>query len=274
MTDLRPPTARSRTAARVGLRLLPAVPFAGLLVVWVVTWAVARPSLATFPSLTQVLQTLGDLIESGELWRNIVASMGRWAIALVTATLSGVGLGLLAGLSAVVARIVEPLAIFFTAMSGIIWLPLAIVWFGLGTGMIVFVIWNSMFFVIFSNTLLGVRSVPGVLEDAIRTLGGSRLQIVTQVVLPGAFAHVLAGMRAGLGFGWRALLAAEIIGATAGLGAMIFRATDFLRSDVIVAGILVIGTIGLTIDRALLAPIERRTIERWGMVSATRRRLG
>jgi len=259
--------------ARLGLRLLPVVPFLGLLVVWVVGWAVARPTLATFPSVSQVVQTLGDLIESGELGRNIAASMGRWGIALVTATITGVGLGLLAGLSGVIAKILEPLAIFFTAMSGIIWLPLAIVWFGLGTTMIVFVIWNAMFFVIFSNTLLGVRSVPGLWEDAIRTLGGNRRQVVSQVVLPGAFPHVLAGMRAGLGFGWRALLAAEIIGATAGLGAMIFNATDFLRSDIILAGNLVIGTIGLIIDLAILVPIERRTIERWGMVSVTRRRM-
>src|SRR5262249_4386032 len=114
-----PPAARRPATARWGLRLLPVVPFAGLLMLWVIGWAVARPSLATFPSVTQVVQTLGDLIESGELWRNIAASMGRWSLALVTATITGVGLGVLAGLNGVVARILEPLAIFFTAMSGI-----------------------------------------------------------------------------------------------------------------------------------------------------------
>ena len=265
-------TRRVVEARRLGFRLLPAVPFLGLLAAWVVGWFLARPSLATLPSTAQVWQTLWQLAETGELWRNVAASLSRWGLALVAAVVTGVGLGLAAGLHRTVAGVLEPLATFFTAMSGIVWLPLAIVWLGIGTGMVVFVIWNSMFFVIFSNTLLGVRAVPRVLEDAVRTLGGRRSHVIAQVILPGAFAHVMVGIRAGLGFGWRALLAAEIIGASAGLGAMIFHATEFLRSDVIVAGNLVIGILGLAVDLLLLAPVERRTIERWGLVTTTGRR--
>jgi taurine transport system permease protein len=262
-----PRRARLRAA---GFRLLPLAPFAGLLLVWTVGWLLARPSLATLPSVAQVAEALWSLARSGELWEHVAASFSRWGLALATAAVTGVGLGVLAGLNRVVATMLEPLATFFTAMSGIVWLPLAIVWFGIGTGMVVFVIWNSMFFVIFGNTLLGVRSVPRTLEDAVRTLGAGRVHVITRVIVPGALPHVLAGIRAGLGFGWRALIAAEIIGASAGLGAMIFSATEFLRSDVILAGNLVIGLAGLAVDLLVMAPLERRTIERWGMVTTVK----
>lgn len=256
----------TRATPSLGRKLLPVIPFAGLLVIWIVVWQVTQPNLATLPSAQRVLDTLVQLAGSGELWANVMASMSRLGIALVLAVTCGVVLGVLAGLNRFVRMFFEPLATFFTAMSGIVWLPLAIIWFGIGTPMIVFVIWNSMFFLIFANTLLGVRSVPTILEDGIRTLGAGRAEVIKDVILPGALSHIMSGLRAGLGFGWRALIAAEIIGATAGLGAMIFHATEFLRSDVIVAGNLVIGTLGMTIDLLVLAPIERRTIERWGLV--------
>jgi taurine transport system permease protein len=254
------------TRSSLGRKLLPAIPFVGLLVIWVVSWQVTQPALGTFPSVARVIDTLVELAANGELWANVAASMSRWGISLVLAVGLGVALGVLAGLNRFMAMFFEPLATFFTAMSGIVWLPLAFVWFGFGTATIVFVIWNSMFFLVFANTLLGVRSVPTVLEDSIRTLGGGRYEVVRNVILPGALSHIMSGVRAGLGFGWRALIAAEIIGASAGLGAMIFHATEFLRSDIIVAGNLVIGTIGMSIDLLVLAPIERRTIERWGLV--------
>ena len=81
--------------------------------------------------------------------------------------------------------------------------------------------------------------------------------------------HVMSGLRSGLGFGWRAVIAAELVGATSGLGQWIFIAQEFSRSDIIVAGALSIGVIGLIMDRGLLAPLERRTIERWGLVEGS-----
>jgi taurine transport system permease protein len=245
---------------------LPLIPFAVLLAVWVIGWQIAKPNLATFPSVGQVWNTVERLAGSGELQDNVVASVLRWTGGFLVGAITGTALGVLAGLNRFVARLLEPLAVFFTAMSGIVWIPLAIVWFGIGTATVVFVIWNAVFFLVFANTLLGVRSVQPVLEDAARTLGAGRAHIVTRVVIPGAMPHILSGLRAGAGFGWRALIAAEIIGASAGLGAMIYQAKEFLRSDVIVAGIIIIGLIGLALDMLVLARIERRTIERWGLV--------
>jgi taurine transport system permease protein len=251
---------------RIGL---PLIPFAALILLWVVGWQIVKPNLATFPSVAQVGRTVERLIDNGELQDNVVASVLRWTAGFVVGSITGAALGVLAGLNRFVARMLEPLAVFFTAMSGIVWIPLAIVWFGIGTATVVFVIWNAVFFMVFANTLLGVRSVQPVLEDAARTLGAGRAHIVTRVVIPGAMPHILSGLRAGAGFGWRALIAAEIIGASAGLGAMIYQAKEFLRSDVIVTGVIVIGLIGLALDMLVLAPIERRTVERWGLVETS-----
>ncbi len=248
------------------MRALPVIPFATLLIVWAVGWEIARPPLITLPSPVEVGQTMRRLWDSGQLQANTSASMYRWVLGFGAGIVSGLLLGVLAGLSPLIARMVEPVVSFFMAISGIVWLPIAIVWFGLGTPTVVFIIWNSVFFLIFANTVLGVRSVATVLEDGVRTLGGSRVHIITRVLIPGALPHILEGLRSGLGFGWRALIAAEIIGASTGLGAMIYQAKEFLRSDVIVTGVIVIAAIGLLLD-AGLGLVERRTIERWGLVT-------
>jgi NitT/TauT family transport system permease protein/taurine transport system permease protein len=259
-------TRNQRLRHAVFMRSLPVIPFAALLVVWAVGWEVAHPSLVTMPSIAEVGHTVRQLTGSGKLQANISASMYRWGLGFGTGAVSGVVFGLLAGLRPLLARMIEPVVSFFTAISGIVWLPIAIVWFGLGTATVIFIIWNSVFFLVFANTVLGVRSVATVLEDAARTLGASRAHIITRVVIPGALPHILEGLRSGVGFGWRALIAAEIIGATTGLGAMIYQAKEFLRSDIIITGVIIIAAIGLLLD-AVLGLVERRTIERWGLVT-------
>jgi taurine transport system permease protein len=248
------------------MRSLPFVPFAALVVAWVVGWQVAHPKLITMPSISEVWNTGRELWDNGELWANVSASMYRWGLGFGVGAVSGLVLGLLTGLRPLIAKMLEPVVSFFMAISGIVWLPIAIVWFGLGTTTVTFIIWNSVFFLVFANTMLGVRSVATVLEDAARTLGASRAHIIVRVIIPGALPHIMEGLRSGVGFGWRALIAAEIIGATSGLGAMIYQAKEFLRSDIIFTGVIIIAVIGLALD-AVLAVVERRTIERWGLVT-------
>jgi NitT/TauT family transport system permease protein/taurine transport system permease protein len=161
----------------------------------------------------------------------------------------------------------NPLAVFFNAISGIVWLPLMITWIGIGTALAVFLIWNTVFFIVFQNTVLGVQLVPEVLEQGVRALGAGRMETLRSVTLPGALPYILTGIRSGLGFGWRALIAAELVGAASGLGTMIFDAAEYHRSDIIMSGCLIIGTIAIIMDRWLLLPIERRTVQRWGLVS-------
>jgi NitT/TauT family transport system permease protein/taurine transport system permease protein len=260
----------ARGVGRVLWRILPFVPFALILAAWSVYWAVARPGLETLPAVQDVARAVWDLAASGQLAQHVLASLWRLLLGASLGIVTGVAGGFAVGLNRRVAELLNPLVVFFNAISGIVWLPLMIAWLGIGTALAVFLIWNTVFFIVFQNTALGVQLVPEVLEQGVKALGAGPLETIRSVTLPGALPYVLTGIRSGLGFGWRALIAAELVGATTGLGQMIFNAAEYHRSDVIIAGCVMIGAIAMALDRWLLLPIERRTVQRWGLVTADR----
>lgn len=253
---------------RLVWRLLPWAPLAAISVAWTLYWNIAHPVAATLPPISGVFAAIVELTRSGRLVDDIAASLTRLVLGAVIGIVTGVAAGFLTGLNRGAAAFLNPLVVFFNAISGIVWLPLMIGWLGIGTALAVFLIWNSVFFIVFQNTVLGVQLVPELLEQGVRSLGGSRFETIRSVTLPGALPHILAGIRSGLGFGWRALIAAELVGATTGLGQMIFGAAEYSRSDIIIAGCLIIGCIAMAMDRWLLLPIERRTVQRWGLVAS------
>ena len=256
-----------RTLGEIAWRLLPAVPFVLVLIVWMAGWAIFHPNKATLPPVTDVIDVVWTRALDGELIKHIAASLWRLFLGAAVGIITGIVGGFIAGLYRNVSEFLNPLVIFFNAISGIVWLPLMIGWLGIGTALAVFLIWNTVFFIVFQNTVLGVQLVPEVFEQGVQALGGGRVETIRTVILPGALPYILTGIRSGLGFGWRALIAAELVGAPDGLGQMIFAAADYHRSDIIIAGCLIIGTIAIAMDRWLLLPIERRTIERWGLVT-------
>jgi NitT/TauT family transport system permease protein/taurine transport system permease protein len=256
-----------RALDRTGWALVPAAPFLIVLAAWTLASAVLQPSKATLPPVQDVVAAIGELALSGQLAKNVMASLERLVLGATIGIVTGVIGGFLVGLNRKAAEMLNPLVVFFNAISGIVWLPLMITWLGIGTALAVFIIWNTVFFIVFQNTALGVQLVPQVLEQGVRALGGSRFETIRSVTLPGALPYILTGMRTGLGFGWRALIAAELVGASSGLGTMIFDAAEYHRSDIIIAGCLIIGTIAVAMDRWILLPIERRTVQRWGLVT-------
>ncbi len=246
-----------------------ALPFAVLIVVWwLVTWlGFVQPIFLPPPG--DVIRVATELASDGSLWIDIAASLGRVFLGIVAGVPLAVGLGVLVALNRRLAPVVEPIVGFFNALSGIAWLPLAITWFGLGWTSVTFIMFNTIFFLVFFNTLVGVRAVPRIFEQAVLTMGGSRRDVIFQVLIPGALPSVVTGIRMSIGFGWRALIAAEMIATSTGLGFLIYNGANFLQSDTILVGIIVIGVLWLITDRLLLRPLERRTIERWGLVSIT-----
>jgi ABC-type nitrate/sulfonate/bicarbonate transport system permease component len=256
---------------RLVWRLLPLTPFALALAAWFAYRAVGRPSDATLPAVQDVAGAMWDLAVRGELLRHVLASLWRLLLGVGLGAATGVIGGFIVGLNRPIASFLSPLIVFFNAISGIVWLPLVIGWLGIGTALAVFLIWNTVFFIVFQNTLLGVQLVPQVYEQGVQALGGGRWETIRSVILPGGMPYILTGLRSGLGFGWRALIAAELVGATTGLGQMIFGATEFHRSDIIIGGCLLIGLIAVAMDRWLLLPLERRTVQRWGLVLDARK---
>jgi NitT/TauT family transport system permease protein/taurine transport system permease protein len=258
--------AAHRVAGEIAWRLLPALPFALVLIIWMLGGAIFHPNKATLPPVTDVIDAVWTRIADGELLKHVLASLWRLFLGAALGIATGVLGGFIAGLYRNVADFLNPLVVFFNAISGIVWLPLMIGWLGIGTALAVFLIWNTVFFIVFQNTVLGVALVPEAFEQGVQALGGNRIETIRSVILPGALPYILTGIRSGLGFGWRALIAAELVGTPDGLGQMIFAAADYHRSDIIIAGCLIIGTIAIAMDRWLLLPIEHRTVERWGLV--------
>jgi taurine transport system permease protein len=254
-------TGTTRTA------LQGAAPFALLVALWAAVSATGVLPSLFLPSPAEVARTGWEMAWDGSLWVNVGASLGRVLLGIVVSVPLAVGAGVFVGLSRRVARVLEPVAGFFNALSGIAWLPLAVTWFGLGWASVTFIMCNTIFFLVFFNTLVGVRTVPRIFEQAVRTLGGSRRHVILEVLIPGAMPNIVTGLRMSIGFGWRALIAAEMIATSTGLGFLIFNAQNFHQSDAILVGIITIGILWLATDRLLLQPLERWTIERWGLVT-------
>ena len=246
-----------------------ATPLLLLVVVWQAVVMLFDVNPRVFPDVPSVVAAGWSTIADGSLASHVGASLLRVSVGTVIAIVTAVPLGIAMGVSRGVSDFLSPLFRFFSVLAGIAWIPIATLWFGYGFGAITFVIFNAVFFVVAYNTLLGVSTIPMPLRHAAASLGASRWQMLTQVLLPGALPNVVTGIRTGMGFAWRGLIAAEMIATNVGLGYMLFLARDFYRTEVIVFAMIVIGLIWLTLDRLLLAPLERATIERWGMVQRT-----
>jgi NitT/TauT family transport system permease protein/taurine transport system permease protein len=157
--------------------------------------------------------------------------------------------------------------LFFQAIGDIAWLPILLIWFGFGLTTMTFVIVYTVLFPIVLNIVLGVRSIPTDMHRAAQSLGASRARILWEVVLPGALPNLITGLRNGLGFGWRALIAAEIIVGTSGIGFLMFDARRAGSVVEIMLGMIVLGILWYIVDAWILAPIERATGQRWGLVN-------
>ncbi|GAA3963196.1 ABC transporter permease [Actinomadura viridis] len=259
----RPPGRRAASAARF------LVPFVLLAVVWEVAVTVTGTPMRVFPQVEDVVRALARMWGEGDLLRHLGASLRRMGIGAALAVLTALPFGIALGVSARLSAFFAPLLRFSVALAGIAWIPIATLWLGYGDGAVIFIVWNAMFFALTYNTMLGVRQIPMPLLRAARSLGASRARMFWEVLLPGAMPSVVTGLRVGLGYGWRGLVAAEIIATNAGLGYALFLAQKYFETDVIIASMIIIGVLWLLMDRLVLAPLERRTVERWGMKAVT-----
>jgi ABC-type nitrate/sulfonate/bicarbonate transport system permease component len=219
------------------------------------------------PSPVEILLGFKDLlivgVPPGHLLHNhMLYSLYRVALGYAVAALLAIPLGLLMGWSPGLLRMIRPLFELVRPIPPLAWIPIAILWFGIGIKSAAFIIFLGAFFPILLNTISGVLSINPILIEAARTLHAKEKDIFSKVLLPGAVPSIFVGMRIGIGIGWMTLVAAEFTGVKEGygLGYMIMTARDIQRPDEIVAGMLVIGVIGLLIDIGLRA-IESKTIK-------------
>ena len=240
---------------------------ATLLVLLLVWWMVAAQQWVSPLFLPPPGQVLAKLVTiagpegfmDATLWQHLAASLGRIGLALVAAVLTGVPVGIAMGLSPTVRGMLDPLIELYRPVPPLAYLPLMVIWFGIGETSKVLLIWLAIFAPVAMSALAGVRSAQQVRIRAAQALGASKRQLLWYVILPGALPEILTGLRIGLGVGWSTLVAAELIAATRGLGFMVQSAGEFLATDVVLAGIGVIAIIAFILELGLRALTRRLT---------------
>ncbi|KAA9379882.1 ABC transporter permease [Microbispora cellulosiformans] len=208
---------------------------------------------------SEIAATALDLVRSGTLPTAIAVSLERVLLGFAAGAAAGVVLALVAGLSRAGENAVDPIMQMLRALPFFGLIPLFILWFGIGEAPKVLLVALAVSFPLYLNTFSGIRGVDGKLAELARTLRLGRAALVRHIVLPGALPQTLVGLRQSLGVAWLALIVAEQVNADAGLGYMINDAREFLRTDVIVVGLLVYSALGLLTD-ALVRLLERRAL--------------
>lgn len=199
------------------------------------------------PPPSEVMQAAWELLRSGELLTHLWASLRRELVAF-TLALVAIPIGVAMGWWRGVHDQVDPVIELLRPIPPIAWIPLSILWFGVGDRQNQFIIFLGIFFPILVNTVIGVKNIEPNLIRAARCLGASEFKMLQRVVLPAVLPQLMTGIRVGFGVGWMALVAAELVGATSGLGFLINDARSLLRTDIILVGMFVIGLSGFTID--------------------------
>ena len=231
-------------------RVLPYVYAAvGIVIVWQIALVLtgADPSLLPPPLLTG--QTLVEMVISGEIFTHAGMSLGRVLSAWLMSACVAIPLGLAMGRFRMFERIVDPVVELFRPISPLAWIPMAIIWFGIGESGKIFVIFIATFFPTILSTVVGVKGVDPVLIRAGRVLGcNSEWAIFRKIILPAALPSIVVGLRISFGTGWAAIIAAELVAAQSGLGYLIADGMEILRSDLVFVGMAVIGILGVLFD--------------------------
>jgi ABC-type nitrate/sulfonate/bicarbonate transport system permease component len=256
----------SRVARRLGTAAQPLIGILALIAAWQAASAfAANPTLV--PPLAAIARQIAAMA-SADLVRDIGASLFHLAVGYGCGAMLGLVLALLAARSDWFAAILDPYVEFLRPISAIAWIPIAILLFGVGRGVPVFLIFYASLFPILVSTLDGVRHVDRGLINAARALGASRRLVVTDIILPAASPSILTGARLSLGVGWVAMVAGELVGADAGLGWRIMWHQEFFSMDGVMATIVVIGAVGWLLD-ALLRGLQRRLLA-WSPTTGAR----
>jgi NitT/TauT family transport system permease protein/taurine transport system permease protein len=227
---------------------------------------VLRPDPAILPSPSDVARELWRTLRGGILLGYAYRSTARLLTAAAVAVPAGVVLGVAAGIVASVGAVLLPVFRYFTAIPAVAWLPVFLVAFGFNEVSILATTVYSFFFPVLFNTLTGVQTVPIVLRHAVRTLGGGPFRVIRDVLLPGSLPSIAAGVRLGFGYGWRALIAAEMLVAQGGLGHLLFKAQSVGLAPRMLVGMVTIGALAAVVDFLVLEPLEDATVRRWGTV--------
>jgi taurine transport system permease protein len=239
-----------------------------LFVWWLVTWMGWIKPLFV-PSPEAIVRKFFDLLDKGftgtPLLEHVLISTGRVFGAFLLACVIGIPLGLAMGMSPLMRGIFDPPIEFYRPIPPLAYLPLMIIWFGIGETSKVLLIFLSVFAPVALGARSGVKSAAIEQIHAAYSFGASRWKVMRHVILPAAMPEILTSMRIGIGFGWTTLVAAEMVAATKGIGYMVLSASQFLQTPVVIVGIIIIAAIAYAFDM-LMRFVERKVVPWKGRV--------
>jgi NitT/TauT family transport system permease protein len=222
-----------------------------------------------FPGVETIFAAFVRLVARGILPIHALSTLLRLILAFLLAGLLGVALGIVMGRYRWAEDFFLPLVSIGNPVPGLAYAPLFVLWFGLGNLPAVLLVAFAAMFPVILNTWTGVKAVKEIWICAAQAMGARDRQLFWKVVLPGALPYILTGLRLGLARAWRVLVAVEMLTSVKlGLGWLIFGAREFLNTDVMLAGIAVIGIVGLLLEKLVFQKLEELTLVRWGMMEA------
>jgi NitT/TauT family transport system permease protein len=245
-----------------------AFPFVVVGLLWEIVARLGIFPAKLFPSLEEVASVFVRLTAAGILPKHALETILRLLAGFMLAGSAGIAIGMMMGRWRRAEDILLPLVSIGAPIPGLAYAPLFLLWFGLGNRSAILLVGFVSAFPIIFNTWIGVKAVKEVWVRSAQAMGANDEQMFRHVILPGALPYILTGLRLGLAQAWRILVAVEMLAAVPwGLGWLIFGAREFLNTDVMLSAIVVIGAIGLALEKLAFQPLERFTIVRWGMAT-------
>lgn len=244
----------------MGWGVIPVVIFLGI---WEVT---ARLHLASghffFPPFSAIVAEFYYLIINGVLGKNFLSSLIRVLIGFSLGSILGLVVGIIMGWKNVVDKALSPIISLFYPIPALGWLPLLMLWFGIGEVLPIAIVFICSFFPILYNTVTGIKNVDKSYIQVARTLGASDIEIITTVVIPLALPNIFTGLRLEAGMAWRVIIAAEMVAIPTGIGALMMRAESLFRMDIIIVCLIILGAMCLFFEK-FFAFLEKKVTDRW-----------
>ena len=229
-------------------------------------WACTSSLWPSWPSPSAVASRLWAYAQDATFLTAFVGSLRRMAVGYALVVLLGIGGGLLLGRFRILDELVGSLAVALHAIPGAAWVPFAVLWFGMTEQAVIFTILLGATGIVVVQTDTGIRQVPPLILNAARTMGAKGVNFFWYVVVPAAVPKMVDGLRLAWAFGWRALMAGELITSVHGMGEMLSRVAKTGQIDQLVALMVVIAAVGIIVDELVFKRLEASVHRRWGIV--------
>jgi len=242
---------------------LPLIVVAALIAIWIAVWTSGIFHASAFPAPFDVVRGFAEEIRNGRLFTDLVTSLFRVTSGFLLAALTGIPIGLWMGQKAWARTAFLPIVNFFRNLSPLAWIPFAILWFGVGDASATFLIFLSVFFPLVLATMAAAANIPAIYARVAHDYGMSDSERLVRVTLPAIMPQVITALRVAAGVAWLVVVAAEMIAGRDGLGFAVMDSRNGLRTDLLVVAMIVIGIVGVAIDRVLVQLTKIPSV-RWG----------